>query len=75
MRILQPNYEKSVEKGHLFKRVIVAGTIDWRGTLQVGVCVGVGVCVCVGGWGGGGGCVCVCVCVCDIHQFGRLILS
>ena len=35
MRILQPNYEKSVGKGHLFKRVIIAGTLEWRGTLQL----------------------------------------
>ena len=26
---------KGVGKGHLFKRVIVAGTLEWRGTLQL----------------------------------------
>ena len=36
MRILQPNYEKkSVGNGHLFERVILAGTLKWRGTLQI----------------------------------------
>ena len=30
MRILQPNYEKSVGKGHLFENVILAGTLEWR---------------------------------------------
>ena len=36
MRILQPNYEKKVlERGHLFGRVILAGTLEWRGTLQI----------------------------------------
>ena len=30
MRISQPNYEKSVGKGHFFERVILAGTPEWR---------------------------------------------
>ena len=31
MRISQPNYEKSVWKGHLFERVILAGTLSDKG--------------------------------------------
>ena len=33
MRISQPNYEKVLEigKGHLFERVILAGTLEWMG--------------------------------------------
>ena len=59
--------KKSVEKRHLFQRVILAGTLEatWvKGRpsfLWVCVCVGVGVGVCV------------CVCACKIHQFGRHI--
>ena len=34
MRILQPSHEKSVGKGHLFERVILAGTLR-RGTPRV----------------------------------------
>ena len=50
MRILQPNYEKSVGKGHLFKRVIVAGTMSEGAPCNCFVCVcggggGMGVCV------------------------------
>ena len=84
MRILQPTYEKIGGKGHLSKRVIVAGPIEWRDTLQFFVClcvfvlflffVYVFVLFCFFFWCVGG-CACVCVCVCDIHQFRRLILS
>ena len=33
MRISQPNYEKSSGKEHFFERVILARTLEWRGTL------------------------------------------